>query len=70
MVRGYIKQITAVNVAPEEISFTYRGDARRHTPEEVRHLRDEEWFSRGVALAPECNRSIVDAGIQRLQHLR
>jgi len=35
MVRGYIKQITAVNVAPEEISFTYRGDARRHTLEEV-----------------------------------
>jgi len=70
MVRGYIKQITAVNVAPEEISFTYRGDARRHTLEEVLQLRDEEWFSRGVALAPECNRSIVDASIQWLQHLR
>lgn len=70
MVRGYIKQITAVNVAPEEIFFTYRGDARRHTLEEVLQLRDEEWFSRGVALAPECNRSIVDASIQWLQHLR
>ena len=41
MVRGYIKQITSVNVAPEEISFTYRGDARRHTLEEVLQLRDE-----------------------------
>lgn len=70
MVRGYIKQITAVNVAPQEISFTYRGDARQHTLEEVLQLRDEEWFSRGVALAPECNRSIVDASIQWLQHLR
>jgi len=70
MVRGYIKQITAVNVAPQEICFTYRGDARRHTLEEVLQLRDEEWFSRGVALAPECNRSIVDASIQWLQHLR
>ena len=70
MVRGYIKQITAVNVAPEEISFTYRGEARRHTLQEVLQLRDEEWFSRGVALAPECNRSIVDASIQWLQHLR
>jgi len=70
MVRGYIKQITAVNVAPQEISFTYREDARRHTLEEVLRLRDEEWFSRGVALAPECNRSIVDASIQWLQHLR
>jgi superfamily II DNA or RNA helicase len=70
MVRGYIKQITAVNVAPQEISFTYHGDSRRHTLEEVLQLRDEEWFSRGVALAPECNRSIVDASIQWLQHLR
>lgn len=70
MMRGYIKQITAVNVAPREISFTYRGDARQHSLEEVLQLRDEEWFSRGVALAPECNRSIVDASIQWLQHLR
>ena len=70
MLRGYIKQITAVNVAPCKISFTYRGDSRRHTLEEVFDLRDEDWFSRGVALAPECNRSIVDASIQRLQHLR
>lgn len=38
--------------------------------EEVLQLRDEVWFSRGVALAPECNRSIVDASIQWLQHLR
>lgn len=70
MVRGYIKQITALNVAPEEISFTYRGDPRHHTLEEVLQLRDEDWFSRGVALAPECNRSIVDASILWLQHLR
>jgi len=69
MVQGYIKQISVVNVAPEEISFTYRGDARRHTLDEVLQLRDEEWFSHGVALAPECNRSIVDASIQWLQHL-
>lgn len=70
MVRGYIKQIIAVNVAPQEISFTYQGDNRRHTLEEVLQLRDEEWFSRGVALAPECNRSIVDGSIQWLNHLR
>lgn len=70
MLRGYIKQIRAVNVAPQEISFTYRGDSKLHTLEEVLQLRDEDWFSRGVALAPECNRSIVDASIQRLEYLR
>lgn len=70
MVRGYIKQIKSTNVAPQEIAFTYHGDTRLHTLEEVLQLRDEEWFSRGVALAPECNSSIVNASIQHLQHLR
>lgn len=70
MVRGSIKQITTVTVAPHEISFIYHGEATQHMFEDVLQLRDEEWFSRGVVLAPECNRSIVDTSIQRLQHLR
>ncbi len=70
MVRGYIKQITSINVAPQEIEFTLRGDRRRHTLQEVLYLRDEQWFSKGVALAPECNKSIVDASIQWLNYLR
>ena len=70
MTHGYIKQITSVNVAPQELSFTYRGDFKRHTLDEVLQLLDKDWFSRGVALSPECNRSIVDASIQRLQQLR
>lgn len=70
MEKGYIKQITSVNVAPQQLSFTYRGDSHAHSLEEVLALREEDWFSRGVALAPECNRSIVDASIQWLNHLR
>lgn len=70
MQRGYIKDITAVNVAPSEIYFTFRGDDYRHTLEEVLELREEDWYSRGVALARECNISIADASIQWLRHLR
>lgn len=70
MQRGYIKDITAVNVAPTEIYFTYRDDERRHSLEEVLELREEDWFSKGVALAPECNAHIVDASIQWLRHLQ
>jgi superfamily II DNA or RNA helicase len=70
MQRGYIKQITSSNLAPTEISFTYEGDERRHTLEEVLALKAETWFSKGVALAPECNRHIVDASIQWLEYLR
>lgn len=70
MLAGYIKQIHSINVAPSEIYFTYRGESQRHTLEEVMALREEAWFRKGVALAPECNISIVDASIQRMRELR
>jgi DNA repair protein RadD len=70
MREGYIKQIQASNVAPSELVFSYRGDERAHTLEEVLQLREKTWFSRGVALAEVCNISIVDASIEWLKHLR
>lgn len=70
MREGYIKNIQASNVAPSELVFSYRGDDRTHTLEEVLQLRENTWFSRGVALAEACNISIVDASIEWLKHLR
>ncbi len=70
MVKGYIKQIHSRNVAPSELSFTYRDDTKRHSLEEVMALREQAWFRKGVALAPECNRHIVDASVKYLQELR
>jgi excisionase family DNA binding protein len=65
MVNGYIKQIHSSNLAPSELYFTYRDSGRLHTLDEVLALREEQWFRRGVALSPECNRHIVEASIQR-----
>lgn len=70
MRQGYIKYIRASNVAPEELTFSYRGDERVHTLEEVLALREKTWFSRGVALSERCNISIVDASMEWLKHLR
>jgi superfamily II DNA or RNA helicase len=70
MMKGYIKDITSVNVAPKEIRFTYKGDEKTHSLEDVLKLRDKDWFSRGVALSKESNISIVDASIQWLNYLR
>lgn len=70
MLAGYIKQIHSINVAPSEIYFTYKGDTKRHTLEEVMELREEAWFRKGVALSPECNIHIVDASINRMRELR
>src|SRR5208282_2085544 len=70
MLKGYIKKLQSVYVAPEQIYFTYEGEERRHTLEEVLELKEEEWFSRGGALAPECNKHIVDTSLDRLDKLR
>lgn len=70
MLAGYIKQIHSINLAPTEIYFTYKGDTKRHSLEEVLELREEAWFRKGVALAPECNEHIVDASILRMRDLR
>ncbi|HWZ42880.1 MAG TPA: DEAD/DEAH box helicase family protein [Candidatus Saccharimonadales bacterium] len=70
MVTGYIKRLHAINVAPQEIQFTYRNDQHRHTLEEILVLREEAWFRRGVALAPECNQHVVEASIRRCLMMR
>jgi excisionase family DNA binding protein len=70
MIKGYIKKLQSVYVAPDEIYFTYADKQRRHSLDEVLELKEEEWFSRGVALAPECNKHIVDASLDKLEKLR
>lgn len=72
MRKGYISNITSINVAPTTLTFRYgsEGNTKEHTLEEVLHLRDKDWFSRSVALSDACNVSIVDASIQMLESLR
>ena len=70
MVKGYIKRLQAVYVAPSELTFTYEGDRKTHTLKEVLQLKEEEWFSRGVALSAACNVDIVTASLDRLEQLR
>jgi len=50
MIKGYIKKLQAIYVTPKELYFTYRGDKKHYTLEDVLQLKEEEWFSRGVAL--------------------
>lgn len=69
--KGYIKRLKASYVAPSEIELGFT-DARGkiYTLEEVVQLKREDWFSRGVALAPLCNEHIVDASLSKLEELR
>lgn len=69
--KGYIKRLKASYVAPStiELGFSDAG-GKTYTLEEVLKLKEEEWFSRGVALARLCNKHIVDSSLQKLEELR
>lgn len=67
---GYIKDIASRRLEPQEIYFTYKGENRRISLDEVLSLKERHWFSKGVALSRECNKTIVDASINSLNELR
>lgn len=69
--KGYIKRLKASYVAPSEIELSYNDErGRKYTQEEIEKMKEEDWFSRGVALAPLCNKHIVDASLAKLEELR
>jgi len=70
MIKGYIKKLQAIYVTPKDLYFTYRGDERHYTLEDVLQLKEEEWFSKGVALSRVCNEHIVNASLEKLEMLR
>lgn len=69
-IKGYIKKLKASYVAPTELTFTIDGEERVLTLDEVLKMKEENWFSRGVALSHPCNVSIVDNSLEKLEHLR
>jgi superfamily II DNA or RNA helicase len=64
---GYVKNIVRVEAVASEMTFTVEGEERSYTREEIMDLREETWFSRGVALSDICNETIVDRSVQLLQ---
>ena len=46
------------------------GEERTFTLDEVLAMKEEDWFSRGVALSTPCNVSIVDNSLEKLEQLR
>ncbi|HTE41938.1 MAG TPA: DEAD/DEAH box helicase family protein [Steroidobacteraceae bacterium] len=69
--KGYIKRLKASYVAPSEIELGFSDErGRSYTLDDVLKLKEEEWFSRGVALARACNEHIVDSSLEKLEELR
>lgn len=69
--KGYIKRLKASYVAPSEVQLSFSDHEKRtYSLDDVMKLKEEEWFSRGVALAKPCNEHIVDNSLQKLEELR
>ncbi|MFI5158963.1 MAG: DEAD/DEAH box helicase family protein [Sphingobacteriales bacterium] len=69
--KGYIKRLKASYVAPAEIELGFTDEGgKKYSLDELCKLKEEEWFSRGVALASLCNKHIVDASLEKLEELR
>ena len=64
---GYVKNIVRVDAVASEMTFTVEGEERSYARTEIMDLREETWFSRGVALSDVCNETIVDRSVQLLQ---
>ncbi|MGH8651497.1 MAG: DEAD/DEAH box helicase [Gammaproteobacteria bacterium] len=70
MIMGFISQIDALFVQPTEITFTAEGETKTLGLDDVMKMREKDWFSRGIALSEECNRSVVNASVHQLHHVR
>jgi DNA repair protein RadD len=69
-IKGYIKRLKASYVAPTELTFTVAGSERTFTLDQVLEMKEDEWFSRGVALSDPCNVSIIDNSLEKIEQLR
>jgi len=69
--KGYIKRLKASYIAPSEIVLEFKDkQGKKYTLDEVLKLKEEDWFSREIALAKLCNQHIVDSSLQKLEELR
>jgi len=60
---GYVKNVMKVEAVASKLTFTLDGEARDFSCDEIMAMREELWFSRGVALSPVCNATIVERSI-------
>ncbi|MBX7223246.1 MAG: DEAD/DEAH box helicase family protein [Blastocatellia bacterium] len=66
----YVKNVVRVDAVASKLTFTLEGQTHEFTLDEIAELREEFWFSRGVALSEICNRTIVAASVTLLTQQR
>jgi superfamily II DNA or RNA helicase len=56
----YIKNVMKLDAVATQMTFTMWDETRELSYDEIMSMREEAWFSKGVALSPLCNATIVD----------
>jgi DNA repair protein RadD len=59
----YVKNVMKADAVASRMTFTLDGESREFAYEEIMAMREELWFSKGVALSPVCNATIVERSI-------
>lgn len=70
IINNYLKRPRFVEAEVEQITFSHEGEKQTFTLEQIHQNKDETWFSKGCALANECNKTIVDQSIELLETKR
>lgn len=70
MDKGYIKRVIREEAQPQRIWFTYEGSDEELTLEQVLEMKEQAWFSRGIAMSIPCCETIVDRSIEKLRQKR
>lgn len=67
---GYVKNVARATARAAEMTFVVEDEERTYSLEEILTMREETWFSRGVALSELCNRTIAQRAISILLEKR
>lgn len=70
MQAGYVKNVMRATARASEMTFTVEGEERELDLDDILELREETWFSRGVALSEPPNETIAERAINILHKKR
>ena len=70
-INGFIKTLKAHYVTPSQVELVFRDKQKQtYSLEQVLKLKEEKWFSLGIALSRPCNKHIVETSLEKLEELR
>lgn len=67
---GYVKNLIRVDAIPSRLVFVTAGTRTEYSQSDVLRLKEQDWFSRGIALSDACNETILEKAVQLLNAKR